>query len=716
MNILEALDAALPEMPAKTARKSYPKLDPAVIAKEHLEQGVPTVLAKMPGSDSFVRLTPEQWRLLELFDGVQSYADIAERSTEVAGVSFAEEDVKEFASFLRDSTDLFYKTPLEKNITAQQKLGAHRHKRKRFAVADITDISLHRWPRADEYLTWLKPYIEFIYTPWFTLLTLVCFAVMVAMWAGKFDEIWNDSFRFYNFTQKSLWDLVEFWFLFGAMAFFHESAHGMTCKHFGANVEKMEFLLMFFAPTFVCDVTQIWILGDRRARLYTVIAGIWADLVICFFATTLWWTTVPGMWIHDFAYKVIMVSGIGVTLLNLNPLIKLDGYYMFSEIIGEVDLKERSTLYVSDWVKKHIFYLPIEVEYVPRRRRMLYIGYALLSGAYGYVLIIAVVAFLYNVLHSYSPEFAWIPGLAIALLMFRSRIRKLVRFMKDVYLDKKERVRAWMTPARLSIAGGLAAVVLFAPVWPHFIEGQFVLEPVHRAVVRAEVPGFVSAVLVGENQQVQPGSELVRLRNPELESQADAAKAELRSASAGATAAALAFGDLGKAEHARTSADERAHIFVGRLQAANVASPIAGTVVTPRMEDLQGSYLKQGDKIAEIADLRSFRARIFIPEFGVREVHVGQRARLMLPSRWLPISGRLMSIGPVAREMDASLVEKAELSGIVPPPFYVGEVELRSDSSLREGMTGTAKLFVGYRSLASSGAKFMRDLVERRIW
>ena len=180
------------------------------------------------------------------------------------------------------------------------------------------------------------------------MLTLACFGVMGWMWLGKLNEIWYDSFRFYNFTEKTFWDLVEFWFLFGAMAFVHESAHGMTCKHFGGNVEKMEFLLMYFAPTFVCDVTQIWVVGERKARLSTIVAGIWADLIICFIATVIWWTTAPGMGVHDFAYKVIMVSGVGVTLVNLNPLIKLDGYYMFSEFVGEADLKERSTLYVSD--------------------------------------------------------------------------------------------------------------------------------------------------------------------------------------------------------------------------------------------------------------------------------------------------------------------------------------------------------------------------------
>src|SRR5262249_43633411 len=142
MNILEALDVALPELPAKSTRRSYPKMDPRVIAKEHVEQGVPVVLAKMPGADTFIRLTPEQWRLLQLFDGERSFEQVAEALAESMAVQFTADDVKEFSSFLQEQSDFFYRTPLEKNTTLKQKLGAERHKRKRFAVSDITDITL----------------------------------------------------------------------------------------------------------------------------------------------------------------------------------------------------------------------------------------------------------------------------------------------------------------------------------------------------------------------------------------------------------------------------------------------------------------------------------------------------------------------------------------------------------------------------------------------
>ena len=716
MNILEAIDAALPELPAKSLRRTYPKLDPQVISKEHIEHGAPTVLAKMPGSDSFVRLTPEQWKLLELFDGERTYKDVADLTEEITGVAFTEEDVKEFSSFLQDQTDLFYRTPLEKNVTLKQKVGADRVKRKRFGFSDITDITLHRWPHADEYLTKLQPYVRWMYSTWFTLLTLCCFGIMFWMWADKFGEIWNDSFRFYNFSEKGAGDLVEFWFLFGAMAFFHESAHGMTCKQFGARVEKMEFLLMYFAPTFVCDVTQVWIVGERKARLCTIIAGIWFDLIICFFATILWWTTPPGMFAHDFAYKVIMVSGIGVTLLNLNPLIKLDGYYMFSELLGEADLKERSTLYVSDWVKKNLFGLPVEVEYVPRRRRFLYLTYALLSGMYSYLLIILVVLFVYNVLKFYTPEFAWIPGVAVAYLIFKSRIWRSVRFMKDVYLDKKDRLQRWSTRPRIAMLAVIAVLFLFAPVWPNYVEGRFVLEPAQRAVVRAEVPGVVVRVLVAEDQPVDAGAALVQLRSLQLQSASDQAAANLSAASAHAIDASLHFSDFGPAEHARQGMVEQRRLVAEETSRLQVTSPIAGVVVTPRLSDLLGSYVTAGTTIAEIADYRRMTARIYIPEYSVRDVHLGTEGRLQLRSRLRPLQGTLAALAPVDAAIDPALLEKAQLNGIVPPPYYVGSVSIANDGTLREGMTGTAKLFDRRRSIAAMLGRFGRDLFERRFW
>ena len=90
--------------------------------------------------------------------------------------------------------------------------------------------------------------------------------------------------------------------------------------------------------------------------------------------------------------------------------------------------------------------------------------------------------------------------------------------MKTVYLDKKERVFAWFTPARSAVLGIAALVLLFTPLWPDFVDGRFALEPVRRTLIHTEVPGIVAEVLSDEGQAVAAGGPLLRLRNLELES------------------------------------------------------------------------------------------------------------------------------------------------------------------------------------------------------
>src|SRR5262249_30340996 len=156
------------------------------------------------------------------------------------------------------------------------------------------------------------------------------------------------------------------------------------------------------------------------------------------------------------------------------PLIKLDGYYMLCEIIGIAELKEDSTAYLSAWVRRHVWRLPVEVPCVQKGRHPFYAIYALLSGAYSYLVLTVVARFAGNVSRNFSPEWAFIPQYGVAVLVFKSRIRLLVNFMKLVYLDKKDRVRAWLV-SRSLVVSAVVLVFCFLPLWHESTSGRFVL-------------------------------------------------------------------------------------------------------------------------------------------------------------------------------------------------------------------------------------------------
>ena len=715
MNIVRALEVALPELPERIVRQTPPKLDSRVISKQHIEEGDPVILVKMPGTDLVFRFSPLQWQLIQMFDGRSSWEEIATRFETETGTAVAEEDVKELAGFLQSNSPLLYKSPLERNITLQEELRSSRKKR-RGRPLDFADITIKTWDNADGYITWLYPKVRFLFTPWFAWTSIGLFALMAWMWADRFGEVLSDSFAFYNFTAKSGTDLIEFWFLFGAMAAIHETAHGLAGKHYGATIEKMGFMLMYFAPSFFCDATQVWILGGRWARIVTAFAGIWLDLVVCFVATVIWWGTATGMAVHDWAYKAMMVTGIGVSILNLNPLIKLDGYLIFSELVREPSLKESSTEYLSAWMRNHVFRLPVEVPYVPRRKRPFYVIYGILSGMYSYVLLSFLMVVTYHILRSFSPEWAFVPAAAIGIWVFRSRIKLLVKFMKMLYLDKKERLRAWFTPVRIAVVSVTLALVLFLPIWPDFVQGPFLLAPARVAVLRTAVPGTVAAVSVHEGDNVAPGAPLARIRNLDLESRSQQAHQRLDEAEAKLVKAVRTYRDLGAAEQDRQRELRNDELAREQLSRLAIVSPMSGKIATPHMEDLVGRSLDAGDLVLQVADDTNMKAQIYIPEFAMHDVHIGETVRLLPQGRIRPISGVLSLLSPTSVPIADGLTSKEQLQGINPPRYFLGTVWLKNDGQLLPGAMGTAKVLVAKRSLASFGWRFCREVVYRKVW
>lgn len=713
MNLAEVLNVALPELPARRSGKSFPRLNPKVIARERLKDGVPAIATMVSGGEALFFFTPDQWKLLSLFDGQRSYQQIAEAYVEETGGICSEEDVREFADQLED-TELLNKTDFSLNSTANQKLSEQRQRtRKKLNLAHMRFSS---WD-PDTYLTKLHQRISFVYSRWFTLLTLAMFGIMVLIFLSGWSEIARDTVEYYTFTHKGAADLAEFWLLFCGLGFFHESAHGLTCKHYGGGVHKMGFMLLYLSPAFFVDITEVYVYGGRWPRIASIIAGIWVELMFCSVASVVWWGTPIGSPVHDFAYKVMLITGIAVVLMNLNPLIKLDGYYLFEELVGSESIKENSTEYLSSWVKHNLFGMPVDVPYVSPRRRWLFTIYALLSGAYSYVVLLAVVRFVYNIFFRISPQWAFVPALALALLIFRARLRSSGRFMKDFFLDKRQHLRAWWTLPRKTAAGVAITVLLFAPIWRETVSGRFVLEPETRAVVRATVPGQIMQVLTDEGSPIAAGDPILRMQNLNLQTDAGRSLADLRLADVTTRQAQLSYADLGAARNEQAAESERYRSVSRQLAVLQIASPISGVLVTPRIRNLSGSFVAEGTELAEVDDTRTLRARIFVPDFEVRKVATGAPASLKLQSQFQPILGLVSSISAAPLELPPGLVHVEQYKGLVPPPHYVATVLIANvNGSIRVGVSGDAKIEVRRRSLAWFVWENLREFVQRKIW
>jgi putative peptide zinc metalloprotease protein len=718
MNLAEALNVALPELPVHiTSQKRLPKVDPNLIVKEQTQDGKAMVMVLVPTTRRYYPLTHEQWDLLALFDGERSYEEIAQIHTSRTSVLYTEQYVRDFAGSIAD-LPFWYKTPQEQNIGLWEKLKEERRRRtqKHSRFGNLAEISFSAWD-PNKFLTKAHAKLRWVFTPGFLVFNAVLLGFTAYIWIDRWGEIGRDSLEFYTFTHKGFADIVEFWVLIFFVGLLHESSHGLCCKHTGGEVHRMGFLLIYLSPCFFCDVTEAWVFGSKWQRIMTMIAGLWSELILCGFATLAWWGLPPGGYIHEISYKIILIAGVAALLINLNPLVKLDGYYIFTEILEISELKELSTDFTTSWVKKNLFRLPVEVPYTPWKRRLLFVPYSILSAMYGYVLLFFVVQFLYNVGYRYNPQWAFVPAVILAWLVFRSRIRSAMRFGYNIYLDKKDLVKARLRSYRTWAFAALALCLMFVPFWRESVSGSFVLEPIRKSIVRAHAPGSVSEVLTHEGESVKAGAPIVQLRNLKMESRLAQAESESATVADRATQARMRNADYASLESERERFVLQLNLLRDEATQLTLTSDISGVVVTPRMQDLIGTYILAGTEVAEVSDISAMRARIYVAESDLRKVQSGSRGSIHVNGMLSSLEGVVMAVSRATVDIPEGVMEKEQYIGLHTPHYYMVDIDVPNRaSSLKIGMTGEAKVFVRRRSLAGMLEETVKNFVSRKIW
>jgi len=718
MNLTRALEVVLPEIPARMIAQSCPRLHPDVVFKEHIVDGKPLVRVFVPGVDAMFNLAPQTWELVRFFNGQRSFEQVAEAYTSETGKPISLDEVHEVADDF-ESIEFWYKTPREKNILLMQQSADERRDalklKKKWA-----DLAFIRFPafNPDNFLVWLEQRIRFVFTWWFTLITLAAFACMGTIFVLHWNEVGRDTLQFFNFADKTWLDVAVFWGITLVLAAIHETAHGVTCRHFGGRVATMGFALVYLTPAFYTDTTEGVVLCSPFERVLITVAGVWSELYLCAAGTVIWWGTPPGTAVHDFAYVMMLMTGIATLLLNWNPLMKLDGYYILCDILGVLDLKENSTAYVSAWVKRHVWRLPVEVPYVPKRRRLGFAVYAVTSGLYSYTVLFILARFVGNVFRNFNTEWSFIPELATGGLIFRSRIRSAVNFMKFIYLDKKDRVQSWLTSHRLWWAVAGIVGLLFLPLWRESISGRFVLEAADRALIRAQTAGTVEKVYAEEGQAIVRGAPLVRLRNVLLESKRARSEADYRGAAAAVNSAELHYAGTGAALQKRDQLAQESRILDSEVATLELKTPITGVVTTPRVSDLLGSYVTVGTELAEVDDMRIMRARIYVSEYEMYKYRADSAVRLQVDGIFRKWDTRSVSVSPMSSEIAPGLLDLSKFKGMRAPTFYALDLLVKNgDGRLKPGMIGTAKVYDRRRrSIAGFVYRAVADFVGRKLW
>jgi len=155
----------------------------------------------------------------------------------------------------------------------------------------------------------------------------------------------------FEFTAQSIGlGFVVLFVLNLVLVFIHELGHASYLVHYGRRVRGSGFRLYFGSPAFFIDSSDVLML-DRRKRMAQSFAGPYFELVATGVAAIALW-----LWPHGGAAQVLyrfVVLNYFVLLLNLVPMLELDGYWILSDAIRVPDLRPRSLAFMRHdlWAK-----------------------------------------------------------------------------------------------------------------------------------------------------------------------------------------------------------------------------------------------------------------------------------------------------------------------------------------------------------------------------
>lgn len=471
----------------------------------------------------------------------------------------------------------------------------------------------------------------------------------------------------------------------------HELGHALTLKRQGGECHEMGVMLLVFTPCLYCNVSDAWMLPGKWQRAAVGAAGIGVELVLAAVCTFLWWFSQPGL-LNALCLNVMFVCSVSTLLINGNPLLRYDGYYVLADLTETPNLSAQASAILRSDLAALLLGVDLRTEQEPRLgRRAALALYAGASVVYRSMLLFGVLWYLYKTLQPHRLEV-----LAAALSYAAAAgfvIPPLLQFGRFLSNPVWRRLVRWRRAAVSSLLIMAAAALLLGIPWPHRIRTPALLQAMDARRIYAAVPG---RLVEGreEGSLVRAGETVARLENSDLQleierltGQVDQQRLRVETLKRRQIQDAAAAAELPTATELLSDLMERLSRKQVDRERLTLTAPVGGTVLPPHPHESapqagtlpawsgtpldprnRGCALDTGTLVCLIGDPNRLEALLVIDQADMEFVAVGQRVRIQLEQS----PGTLLS---------GTIHELAELDLKITPPqlLAAGELANRPD-------------------------------------
>lgn len=521
----------------------------------------------------------------------------------------------------------------------------------------------------------------------------------------------------------------------------HELGHSLACTHFRVECQEIGLLFLFFTPCLYCDTTDSWKLSSKWKRAAIAAGGMYIELILAIAAAVVWLNTNEGP-MHSIATSVMMVCSVGTLLINANPFLRYDGYYILSDVWGVPNLAEQSRDATWSLTVSALTGRPIASTHLDANVWLL-AGFAVASAGYRGFLACMIAWIAWSTLVPFGLGFV---AINIMLVYFVGLLVMFSRMIKSGYRDLLVHGTVRFSRLLLLFTGLLVliAFVLEVPVTTYVTA---------RAVTDFgdKVPLFAPATaeLVRSAQPVsmlEPNAIMLMFDSPEKRIGLDAARGEIATSEQklkqlelrAALDETVAF-EIPAVREVLAELRSKETLLLKDLQSLTIRAPRIGTIISanhklpvplssPRddrhnLSPLESANysctLERGTLVGWFTSHNKQILTAIVAQENLRMLLVGMEATCRWDSdlehtvhgRIASISPEPIDITPTELQGDANLISLRDEKGRLTPesPHYEVTIELPSDAPLHlKGALASVRFKIASRTLFESAVRYLR--------
>ncbi len=482
----------------------------AIREELQLLKGAPTITGKPtwvifdPVQHRYFEIDFEVFETLTLWNRFDNAVDLINAAMAEQGRALSRASVMAISHFIHTN-----------NLSIEPEGGEWRRFNDRLEAKRVSPFSwlLHnylfvRFPlvRPSAFLKSTFPYVSFLFTQ--TMLWIMIAIAISGLYlvSRQWDEFTSTFSNFFSFEGAITYAVALFF-----IKILHELGHAYMAVRFGCRVPTMGIAFMMMFPVLYTDVTDAWKLRSRRQRLLIGGAGLLVELSLASIATFSW-AFLPEGGLKSIAFVVATISWTLSIAINLNPLMRFDGYYLLSDALGVGNLQTRSFAFGRWKMREWLFGLKAKPpELLPPKMTSILSYYAWAIWIYRFFLFLGIALLVYTFAFKALGVFLFVVEIFWFIIRpIWSEIKEWPAMAKQIF----QRPRIYIS---CFIAGGLGALIIL-PVSGR-VDVPAIIEPVHYERLFPGQAAKLVELKIANGQHVEKGDVLFQLEAPQLDQQ-----------------------------------------------------------------------------------------------------------------------------------------------------------------------------------------------------